>query len=149
MALLLGSDYTIGVKGIGPVNATEAVEAFHDLEGLKRFKQWTDKGTFQDQDDMEHEVREYHHKHKDEEMSKARLAEQIQGEIEYKKKHRELIKHWEFPSGFPSDDVAEGYTNPYIDKLDGIDLSWGQPDFKALKELALNKLNWHPQEIKN
>jgi len=30
MALLLGSDYTIGVKGIGPVNATEIVQAFYD-----------------------------------------------------------------------------------------------------------------------
>ncbi len=40
MALLLGSDYTLGVKGVGPVNATEIISCFPDIEALSRFKQW-------------------------------------------------------------------------------------------------------------
>lgn len=50
LALLLGSDYTEGVKGVGIVNATEIVQAFccngEDQEssapesGLKKFKAW-------------------------------------------------------------------------------------------------------------
>ena len=116
ISLLLGSDYTVGVKGIGPVNGTECVQTFYDLKGLKRFKEWTDKGSFQDKKEMEIEVREYH-KNRSDNVSKAQKTEEILNEIEYKKKHLEMIKHWEFPSGFPSRDVAEGFLEPYIGKL--------------------------------
>lgn len=37
MALLLGSDYTDGVNGVGIVNAIEIVHAFPDLT---QFRQW-------------------------------------------------------------------------------------------------------------
>jgi hypothetical protein len=41
--MLLGSDYTEGVAGIGVVNALEVVSAWPDgLAGLARFKQWMD-----------------------------------------------------------------------------------------------------------
>lgn len=38
LALLLGSDYTEGVKGVGVVNALEICTAFPGVEGLRRFK---------------------------------------------------------------------------------------------------------------
>lgn len=40
LALLLGSDYTEGISGIGIVNAMETVHAFPTLEDLKAFKAW-------------------------------------------------------------------------------------------------------------
>lgn len=45
LALLLGSDYTDGIKGIGPVNGIEIVQTFclqadSVTEGLAAFKQW-------------------------------------------------------------------------------------------------------------
>lgn len=40
MALLLGSDYTEGIQGVGIVNATEVVRAFPGMEGLRKFKEW-------------------------------------------------------------------------------------------------------------
>lgn len=40
MALFMGSDYTIGVKGIAAVNAVEIVNSFPGEEGLLRFKKW-------------------------------------------------------------------------------------------------------------
>ena len=70
-------------------------------------------------------------------------------EYEYKIKHKEMLKHWEFPSGFPNLDVENGYTDPIVDKLENINLSWGKPNYKALKELALNQLNWHPREVES
>lgn len=39
MALLLRSDYTEGVSGIGIVNAIEVVHAFDEEDGLKKFKE--------------------------------------------------------------------------------------------------------------
>lgn len=35
LALLLGSDYTEGISGIGIVNAVEVVRAFKGVEGMK------------------------------------------------------------------------------------------------------------------
>ena len=41
IAQLLGSDYAIGIKGVGIVNATEIIAAFGGTQnGLKEFKQW-------------------------------------------------------------------------------------------------------------
>lgn len=40
LALLLGSDYTDGVRGIGIVNATEIAAAYPGIEGLREFKEW-------------------------------------------------------------------------------------------------------------
>ena len=42
LALLLGSDYTGGIKGIGPVQAMEILAEFGNLE---KFKEWFDKHT--------------------------------------------------------------------------------------------------------
>lgn len=35
------------------------------------------------------------------------------------------------------------------DKMENTELSWGNPDFKELKSLAINRLKWHPYEVKN
>ena len=40
LAMLLGSDYTAGVRGIEIVNAMEVVNAFPGVEGLVEFKNW-------------------------------------------------------------------------------------------------------------
>ncbi len=42
LALFMGSDYTMGVRGIAAVNATEIISAFPGDDGLQRFKRWVD-----------------------------------------------------------------------------------------------------------
>jgi DNA excision repair protein ERCC-5 len=42
MALFMGSDYTMGVRGIAAVNAIEIISAFPGEDGLIRFKRWVD-----------------------------------------------------------------------------------------------------------
>src|SRR5438105_15658349 len=42
MAMFMGSDYTVGVKGIAAVNAIEIINSFPTEDGLERFKQWVD-----------------------------------------------------------------------------------------------------------
>lgn len=49
LALLVGSDYTIGVSGIGPVTALEILGAFpaeegNLLKGLINFRYWMNSG---------------------------------------------------------------------------------------------------------
>ena len=38
--MLLGSDYTEGIKGIGIVNAMEIVKVFGDIQSLKKLTDW-------------------------------------------------------------------------------------------------------------
>jgi DNA excision repair protein ERCC-5 len=40
LALFLGSDYTLGIKGIGVVNGMEIINTFDDYPSLLRFKDW-------------------------------------------------------------------------------------------------------------
>ena len=40
LALLLGSDYTEGVTGVGIVNALEIASVFSGFDGLKTFRSW-------------------------------------------------------------------------------------------------------------
>ena len=42
LAMFLGSDYTLGIRGVGIVNAIEIVTAFDSIQALKRFKEWAD-----------------------------------------------------------------------------------------------------------
>ena len=55
MALFLGSDYTIGIRGVGIVNSMEIVSAFETEEALNRFKEWAEKA------DVLLEDAEYHY----------------------------------------------------------------------------------------
>lgn len=43
LAYLLGSDYTEGLPGVGPVVGRELLEEFPGKDGLKLFKAWWDK----------------------------------------------------------------------------------------------------------
>ena len=43
LAYLLGSDYTDGLPGVGPVVAMELLSEFPGLDGLHKFKQWWTK----------------------------------------------------------------------------------------------------------
>lgn len=40
LALMLGSDYTDGISGIGIVNAIETINAFPSIEDLATFRRW-------------------------------------------------------------------------------------------------------------
>lgn len=43
LAYLLGSDYTEGLPGVGPVAGRELLEEFPGNDGLKRFAAWWDR----------------------------------------------------------------------------------------------------------
>ena len=49
LALLLGSDYTEGIPGVGIVNALEITSAFSGMDGLKTFRNWVENGDLPDQ----------------------------------------------------------------------------------------------------
>ncbi|EAS06115.1 XPG amine-terminal domain protein (macronuclear) [Tetrahymena thermophila SB210] len=129
MALFLGSDYTLGIKGVGIVNAMEICTAFENIDALKRFKVWASKA------DVLLEDPSIHYKN-------ISLKEK-----NYKELHKNYKKHWEIPEEFPSQKVINAYLNPNVDKSDEA-FQWGKPSLGLLRAYCQNIFGWN-DEITN
>ncbi|CAM9837269.1 unnamed protein product [Scytosiphon promiscuus] len=136
LALLLGSDYTEGVKGVGIVNAMEVINAF-PLEGkgphhgLSKFRKWIDG--FDPLLDQELEGLMKHGSKKD--------IDGLSLEMKFHLKHRTARNRWTVPDGFPSKEVINAYTNPQVDKSEE-PFSWATPDVDGLRALCQRVLGW-------
>ncbi|XP_034245331.1 DNA repair protein complementing XP-G cells [Thrips palmi] len=119
LALLVGSDYTTGIQGIGPVTALEIVAAFQSkmesdpvqnaIKGLSRFRDWLNSGR----------------PHKTHSL----------GLLDKK------LKNVKFAEGFPSQAVVEAYMRPSVEDSQET-FSWGTLDLPALREYARSKFGW-------
>jgi 5'-3' exonuclease len=130
LALLLGSDYTGGVKGVGIVNAMEVLRAFPGPGGLKRFGEWArggDGGGGGGEDDDE---------------AAAAVAH-------FAKRHPGAREKWLVPATFPSRAVVEAYAAPRVAPLPRgrAGLSWAPPDGPRLAALCGAKFGWAEKEV--
>ena len=122
LAMLLGGDYTDGVKGVGIVNGMEIIKAFPVEEsvkdGLSDFRKWLE----------------------DDEVSFAPGSLQEQFHL----KHLSARLRWTTPNEFPSPNVLHAYMNPVVDCTESTKaaLSWDKPDVQALKKFCKLKLDW-------
>ncbi|KAI9032666.1 hypothetical protein CLU79DRAFT_727369 [Phycomyces nitens] len=122
IAFFLGSDYTTGIPGIGPVTAMELLDEFsvsNSTDGLidenepleaplERFRDWYRQGndttTFQRR---------------------------------FRKKHGEL----EIPDNFPDPSVKEAYYNPKVDRSPNIP-QWKMPELDSLRLFLMEAFGW-------
>ncbi|XP_039284477.1 DNA repair protein complementing XP-G cells [Nilaparvata lugens] len=119
LALLVGSDYTVGINGIGPVTALEIISTFRPassspesiLSTLRAFKQW-----------LQHPSN----------SKTSQLARKL--------------KDVELDEGFPSADVVDAYLKPCVDESEEA-FSWGSPDIDGLKVYAQRKFGWSPSKV--
>ncbi|KAH9604584.1 hypothetical protein KSS87_003600 [Heliosperma pusillum] len=129
MALLLGSDYTEGVSGIGIVNAIEVVNAFPEDDGLHSFREWVDspdpnilgKGGLQIGESA---------KKNGSKVTTAADCNTSGGN------ERNISKNWHFPASFPSEAVISAYKTPQVDKS-AEPFAWGKPDIFSLRRQVL------------
>ncbi|KAK4754775.1 hypothetical protein SAY87_008532 [Trapa incisa] len=159
MALLLGSDYTEGISGIGIVNAVEVLNAFPEEDGLQKFRQWIEspdasilgkvngrtgstprkrgsRGTKGATDGIP--VMEQNDSCSD--------LDNIQELKQYfMDRHRNVSKNWHIPPSFPSEIVISAYSSPQVDKSDE-PFSWGKPDIFILRKLCWEKFGWSSQK---
>jgi hypothetical protein len=139
-ALLLGSDYTEGVKGVGIVNATEILNAFPGERGLEQLRQWV----YSDEADEPPVLPQF-----DEETTsdaeRARLA-QAYRIAHFKHAHRRVKRNWGLSASFPNRAVIDAYWNPNVDRS-GAEFSWQAPDWEAIAGLCGNKLGWSAEQI--
>lgn len=123
LAMLVGSDYTVGINGIGAVTALEILAAFPptpETEGLtdqyqsivsslRKFREWFQSGK----------------------------QSGPGGKTVLKSK----LKNVELFEGFPNINIARAYLEPVID-TNAEKFSWGLPDSESLVEYAKAKLGW-------
>eukprot|EP00189_Rhodosorus_marinus_P000677 CAMPEP_0113958484 /NCGR_PEP_ID=MMETSP0011_2-20120614/3457_1 /TAXON_ID=101924 /ORGANISM="Rhodosorus marinus" /LENGTH=982 /DNA_ID=CAMNT_0000969375 /DNA_START=261 /DNA_END=3209 /DNA_ORIENTATION=+ /assembly_acc=CAM_ASM_000156 len=132
LALLLGSDYTDGVRGVGIVNAAEILEAFPGPNGLEEFREWVDKKiTLLDEEPSE------------EELATLEQSEAIRREFCWK--HRNIRRNWEIREGFPNAQVVEAYEVPECDRLKA-KFTWTKPDFDMLRRFCWEKFGWKQEK---
>ncbi|KAJ0052725.1 hypothetical protein Pint_02670 [Pistacia integerrima] len=171
MALLLGSDYTEGISGIGIVNAIEVVNAFPEEDGLHQFREWIESpdptilGKFDVQTGSN--ARKRASKVGDNSMSQIKCSREglsvggqnvLQADENkrsadhsqdikkiFMDNHRNVSKNWHIPSSFPSEVVISAYTCPQVDKSTE-PFSWGKPDLFVLRKFCWDKFAWGSQK---
>ncbi|KAG9448758.1 hypothetical protein H6P81_008723 [Aristolochia fimbriata] len=147
MALLLGSDYTEGVSGIGIVNAIEVVNAFPEEEGLQKFKEWIESPDPTILGKLSSNLGGNSKKKslkggEGEDVSTTRSADLSDIKQIFMEKHRNVSKNWHIPSSFPSTAVISAYTSPQVDESTE-PFSWGKPDLSVLRKLCWEKFGWN------
>nr|VDD38674.1 unnamed protein product [Brassica oleracea] len=147
MAMLLGSDYTEGISGIGIVNAIEVVTAFPEDDGLQKFREWVESPdpTILGKTDVKagSGVKKRGYGSADNESTSGVSADDTE-EIKqiFMDKHRKVSKNWHIPATFPSEAVISAYLDPQVDRSTEI-FSWGKPDLLVLRKLCWEKFGWN------
>lgn len=113
LALLVGSDYTTGLRGIGPVTAVEILAAFpaegdNILHGLTNFSSWFQTSKV---------------------IGSGKVA------------LRNKLRNVQIEKGFPSQAVAQAYLFPTVDESKET-FTWGKPNLTLLANYARQKLGW-------
>ncbi|XP_051140397.1 DNA repair protein UVH3 isoform X2 [Andrographis paniculata] len=159
MALLLGSDYTEGVSGIGIVNAIEVVNAFPEKDGLRDFREWIEspdpailgtldaepgrnsrrKGSKSSENNINNSSSEIEGSSLNQNVPER--ADNLRLKQNFMDNHRNVSKNWHIPSTFPSDAVISAYASPQVDKSTE-PFAWGKPDLHVLRKLCWEKLGW-------
>ncbi|KAJ5671409.1 XPG/RAD2 endonuclease [Penicillium longicatenatum] len=115
-AHLLGSDYTEGIPGIGPVTALELITEFSSLE---EFRDWWTQ--------IQMGVNDPDDKH-----------------LAFRKKFRKKASKIFLPPSFPDERVEAAYLEPEVDS-DPSQFQWGVPDLNGLRGFLMSTIGWSPE----
>jgi DNA excision repair protein ERCC-5 len=119
LAHLLGSDYTEGLPGIGPVTAVEILSEFPSPKtGLQEFKDWWSTIQLNNANPKSSELTPFRKKFRRSQATKLFL-----------------------PPGFPSPAVTEAYLKPEVDSTPE-PFQWGVPDLDSLREFLMATIGW-------
>ncbi|CAI5730130.1 unnamed protein product [Hyaloperonospora brassicae] len=147
-ALLLGSDYTDGVRGIGIVNATEIAAAYPGIEGLREFKEWVT--TFDVAEEAQRVASGVRKKkvNKESDRDLKEGGDESDGDTARKRfqlSHASARRKWELGDEFPNKQVIQAYMAPQVDRSD-TRFSWSAPDLAALRNYCANAFGWDKQK---
>lgn len=120
LALLLGSDYTEGIKGVGPVLAMEILAEFGSLT---QFKNWFDK-------------------HTKTTAKPSKEASKLEKTLLTRIKNGKLF----LPDSFPDPVVANAYKHAEVDKDDSL-FKWGIPRLDQIRSFLMYNVRWSQQRV--
>ncbi|PKX95622.1 ssDNA endodeoxyribonuclease RAD2 [Aspergillus novofumigatus IBT 16806] len=112
LAHLLGSDYTEGISGIGPVTALEVLTEFSSLEEFRDWWTQIQTGMY---------VPETH--------------------TAFYKKFKKTATKIFIPPTFPDPQVDKAYLEPEVDS-DPSQFQWGVPDLHGLRNFLMTTIGW-------
>ncbi|KAI0149901.1 PIN domain-like protein [Hypoxylon sp. NC0597] len=118
LAQLLGSDYTEGLPGVGPVTAVEILSEFPGRDGLVKFREW-----WQDV--------QIHNRPKEADQDSAFRRK-------FRKSHATKLF---LPPGFPNPAVYDAYLHPEVDS-NPEQFQWGVPDVAGLRQFLMSTIGW-------
>ncbi|KAK0618079.1 hypothetical protein B0T17DRAFT_495342 [Bombardia bombarda] len=118
IAQLLGSDYTEGLPGVGPVTALEILSEFPGKDGLAEFKDWWQDVQVQNRPKEADAASTFRRKFRKSQATKLFL-----------------------PVGFPSPAVFEAYLKPEVDDTPE-PFQWGVPDLDGLRRFLMTTIGW-------
>ncbi|GAB0492162.1 hypothetical protein MMPV_003422 [Pyropia vietnamensis] len=146
LALLLGSDYTMGVHGVGIVNAMEILDAYPDEAALGDFAAWARTISLTDVSDEPPPP-------PPSETDGAPLSPGAAAEAKraaFRYKHRHMKRNWSIPRAFPATPIIDAYLSPHVDASPpGTNggLVWGEPDMEGLRSFCWDKFGWAPAAV--
>ncbi|CAK7231265.1 DNA repair protein rad2 [Sporothrix curviconia] len=118
IAQLLGSDYTDGLPGVGPVTAMEIISEFPGTDGLEQFRAWW-------QDVQSHG-----------------RPKEADADSAFRRKFRKSQGTKLFlPLSFPNPAVADAYLKPEVDRS-AEPFQWGVPDLDGLRSFLMATIGW-------
>jgi DNA excision repair protein ERCC-5 len=118
IAQLLGSDYTEGIPGVGPVTAIEILSEFPGANGLNEFREWW-------QDVQVHG-----------------RPKEADAKNPFRKKFRKSHAAKLFlPTMFPNPAVPQAYLHPEVDDSTE-NFQWGVPDLEGLRQFLMSTIGW-------
>lgn len=117
LGLLLGSDYTEGIKGIGPVLAMEILAEFGDLS---KFKKWFD----------------------DTALGQIDSSTSLKKNLTTRVKNGKLF----LPPLFPDPIIFDAYTSPEVDSSKD-PIKWGIPDLDQIRSFLMYNVGWSQARV--